>query len=932
MDTDIENPPSIAEATYKAVTEMSDPQSGHVEGISSPFFRGLPQVGSISRTHELVDGCKMVLQLARATAEVQRSFCSQAHNYLGNVSEAVFFKRAKYFLILPMSLFLKADPPKVPDLPFTPTGAWRRWMRSRLVLNNQNCWLWYSFLQAKRTAQPVSKALVHQTYLEHRETMLLPDPLPDVTFEKVKLLLGPFLDQIGRRIHKEYSGDQRHEFDFEPSNSACWEETRSGGGAREALRSLVPALKSYSFDKSGKRLYPQEFLRMDFYPIVIINGTVHYNKMVEVFVDPPSIRNEWIQTLSHKLIGYRIPSIRNCEIQAVLEPLKVRVISKGESLPYYYSKKLQHCIHTVLRGFPCFSLIGKTIELSDLTRCRDSGKEFWKFTNSDLLRHFSVDYSAATDGLSARLSHWILRKLVKDFPVSNQEVWLSVLAPHHCSYPDLRYEGKILSVEPVDQQNGQLMGSILSFPVLCLANLGLYLLVVDEKATKRVLDTVLVNGDDMYYYGPKGLWDDHVTLGKEFGLRMSPGKAYCHPRYANMNSAMFDMKNDRYIPFFNGGLYKGQHKVLARVGDGSNSTQTIASVFNEMIRGVPVRSACDVTSQWLNHHRTALNIELKGRNLFIHESLGGMGQDAPANFKVGVTDWQRNLASSLLVEGKKLVPRTDPVIDIPEITPDLPCWAPKVEHTEKFVWPKGHNGYLSRNQCLNSRLDYDLKIPEVSGLREPEVVELDEFDNLSYLLEAVLIDHKFHSLDAQEKALHNRFERFLDWQGEQDQLALRRLVRNSKEVLQGHSLDRDGPAHPVLYYGAMGRALVASDVAFGMWERGLLLPEFAFSAPIPDMDDPSRTMRSVPYLDFAPALREYQLLLAAADDRMDLHLSRLRRRIPYELGDGVRNCVPTLKTLSLSVIDVACHEPGDGVNYNLLWNGLQVKLGWTRVY
>ena len=151
----------------------------------------------------------------------------------------------------------------------------------------------------------------------------------------------------------------------------------------------------------------------------------------------------------------------------------------------------------------------------------------------------SIDYSAATDGLSARLSRSILLSIIRDFDPRMKAMYRAVLAPHTCKYPFPFNE----KVGDIDQQNGQLMGSILSFPILCLANLGLYLANIrdDPRRLRRKLQGVLVNGDDMLYVARESRWNSHVSLGERVGLKMSPGKAYRHPVYANANSACFHL-------------------------------------------------------------------------------------------------------------------------------------------------------------------------------------------------------------------------------------------------------------------------------------------------------------------------------------------------------------------------------------------------------
>ena len=41
--------------------------------------------------------------------------------------------------------------------------------------------------------------------------------------------------------------------------------------------------------------------------------------------------------------------VLRCQVSAVLEPLKVRLITKGESIPYYFARSMQKSMHTYLR-------------------------------------------------------------------------------------------------------------------------------------------------------------------------------------------------------------------------------------------------------------------------------------------------------------------------------------------------------------------------------------------------------------------------------------------------------------------------------------------------------------------------------------------------------------------------------------------------------
>ena len=300
-------------------------------------------------------------------------------------------------------------------------------------------------------------------------------------------------------------------------------------------------------------------------------------------------------------------------------------------------------------------------------------------TGTGQLEWFSIDYSAATDRLSARLSASILDFLVQGQDEAMQNVWRAVLAPHYCRYP-FPYP-----VEPVQQVNGQLMGSILSFPILCLANLGLYLETIkeDPRSLRDKLKGVLVNGDDMLYVAPTSLWNSHVSNGAKVGLSMSPGKAYHHPVYANANSACyhFDLRalklrdvtilrgarregglmtpvyeklrvfdkhssTPYYIPFLNAGLYFGQHKVLG--GDDVDGSSSFSSVINRLVQGALPGKGAEILAGYVKRHSKALDEECAGRNLFLPISLGGLGVQAPEGWKVKYTNQQLAYAQSII--------------------------------------------------------------------------------------------------------------------------------------------------------------------------------------------------------------------------------------------------------------------------------------------
>jgi len=475
--------------------------------------------------------------------------------------------------------------------------------------------------------------------------------------------------------HLEYFGDLDGDTRHAASTRACYEKPRSKGGQLGHLYDTY-------FGKEGGA--PTELwdarihlYRMSWRPQALVDGNVTNNVVIEHYRPEEEYSRKWRDGLHQDALFYR-GQVLKATIQVVLEPLKTRVISKGESVPYYLSKPLQKRLHSVLRRFPEFRLIGAPLQATDLMDIEQNRVE----GGEGAYEWFSIDYSAATDGLSARLSAAIMERLLRSQRSDLREIWMNVLAPHMCEYPPG------YPVPPVQQTNGQLMGSILSFPILCIANLGLYLYAIrdDPRSISQKCDGVLVNGDDMLYVARRSRWSTHVALGEKVGLRMSPGKAYHDRVYANANSACYHFRlreranpgldwseldptaeqftcglpptlpgptgTPKVIPFLNSGLYFGQNKVMNKVTDGvgydeERPQQSRVAVLEELLRGVrpgvPARLR-EIFAGYIKRHRGDIDTECGDRNLFISRGLGGMGLTPDPHLRFRITPAQRQEA------------------------------------------------------------------------------------------------------------------------------------------------------------------------------------------------------------------------------------------------------------------------------------------------
>lgn len=658
---------------HPMVLKSSSIRTKGESGLSLTTLKLGPDVVTIlQRTDALLRGLLLVLQHHDAKEGVLSVLSEQIHSYLDNAtSEQVWLKRCKHLLCYPLAKYLRNPLPPQPDTAFRPSGKLRSWMKARLnAFNNKNTHLWYSWFQAKRSTLPLSDDVVSDTYDTHLATLTKNDPvsflesedgskkcenkyLDDIFGDPVfQHVLSLIRTEITQEFNKNSSIIQNrcNPFDELPKTSACFEHTRGNGGQVESLRSEA------GLNERGTRqtVVSPEFDSMFYTPKVFTREGCSFNKTI---IKQTSYGfHEW-QNLKEKSSRLDTSQPLQCTIQAVLEPNKIRVISKGNSLPYYSCKRLQRIMHTSMRKMNCFALIGRPLMDSDIERIsrRSKPTDLW----------CSVDYSAATDGLSYSYSNRILQNLICNLEEHERELASRVLGLHELYYPDLLNSENKEPVHRGSQTNGQLMGSILSFPILCLANLGVYLrstikLRKNLKFKEQILclDDVLINGDDMVYAASQHIFDKNVIIGKSLGLEMSVGKAYFHKSYLNINSqsVICPLDTDRRITrinFLNTGLFFGLHKVQGKTEnkldvaqEHTKTKEGIVANINCLLSGSLPGKSCELLKKSLEFNREKIQQECKGktfrgsthiRNLFIKESLGGMGVCPPDGWKYKVT-------------------------------------------------------------------------------------------------------------------------------------------------------------------------------------------------------------------------------------------------------------------------------------------------------
>ena len=340
----------------------------------------------------------------------------------------------------------------------------------------------------------------------------------------------------------------------------------------------------------------------------------------------------------------------SAKVAYVTEPLKVRTLTKGESLPYHQAKVFQKELFSKLSVLTPFGLIGRTVEERDIDHLRSLAPPGFDFLASG-------DYSAATDGIRSYIQQEVMGSLLDLANVQGKrrEVYEKVLDLHTIEYP-CRF-----NLDDVEQRQGQLMGSPLSFPVLCIVNFltwvfsqggDHFMAQFDLFRTGRRgplstgefnLAPVLINGDDILFPTNQVSYQHWLDCLPVIGFDRSPGKNLVSNRFCTINTTLFRTpcgKPCEMIPYANVGLLTHGSKVNGKVSD----FVPFWDIHNKIKPGF--QNPNFFTQQFLKYYSSDIAKATSGGkfNLYIPRSAGGCGLDGKASF---ISPFQRRLATYL---------------------------------------------------------------------------------------------------------------------------------------------------------------------------------------------------------------------------------------------------------------------------------------------
>lgn len=578
-----------------------------------------------------------------------------------------FVKMAKYCTAWPMAKFLRNDLPKEPegfaDLGLKPLifkGKIYQILKNRLMgggkestlgyctkVNKKNLTLWCSYLYGiKRGCATVPDSFVESAYVDHWTTMQR-EPFSILKGKEFEEFEERFSQYADRFVCKFKGPSPRL---YEPSTSAGHLAPYVGGGQRKFIRDELKEnegfwkfVYSIGEDEDGDLVTEEMNFRLESNDLVAMKERGPGELLSFYGESAPTFKAAMEKYLDMK-DGFDFVEL-DASTYAIPEPLKVRMITKGEPFPYWICKFFQKGMWDYLRKYEMFLLIGEKLQLRHLRSMVDKadniGLKFDSFV--------SGDYSAATDKLNINFTKACFEAFLSRTNYSDdlQNLLRAVLYEHEIHYPEK------LGLPSVTQKNGQLMGSPLSFPILCMCNMICYHMSLETLLGRKVnfLDLpVLINGDDILFpSNPElyAIWRNNVAT---VGFELSVGKNYVHANVLTVNSECFvyhyGTKQFTKMKFLNCGLLTGQSKKGGSASD--RSDQTIDSIYNELIANSPNKLRSH--QRFLFYFKEIISKYTKAGNsylnLFIDRNLGGLGF-INDEVKVDFTKTQRLLAAYL---------------------------------------------------------------------------------------------------------------------------------------------------------------------------------------------------------------------------------------------------------------------------------------------
>lgn len=405
---------------------------------------------------------------------------------------------------------------------------------------------------------------------------------------------------------------------------------------------------------------------------------------------------------------------------ALKEALKVRVISKGPPITYYALKPLQKLLHGAMRKTKFFRYVGMPVSAESLYEIIGPLNDRQQYVSGDYkdatnnmhpllgsltvnaicdylnldsfdsnlrplmhkaltghqienpLRDFRVRYTLAEDKskfipeLKEIYKFYYKEDIHKDITDYDIELhyqpFKEKTSLNEFLYLSLNsflkdYEGGDSDEDLfATQLNGQLMGSPMSFIVLCIVN-GALIRAVDHLCTgrdKNLQDIpATFNGDDFVYKTTSRGYKCWQALTYFTGMEESVGKTFFSREFLNMNSREYLFLEDHFVevPFINLGLIYGFKRSQVQ-GKDEGIDYSMSQRITEALLTAPIFARRKLYDYFLNYNIESLrSVRLPW---FVPAQFGGLGLPVLL-FNGDIYNWEQLGFPSTLSEFKKKI-------------------------------------------------------------------------------------------------------------------------------------------------------------------------------------------------------------------------------------------------------------------------------------
>jgi hypothetical protein len=562
-------------------------------------------------------------------------------------------------------------------------------------------------------------------------------------------------EQIQRTVRELFEGvdfsvEEKLQGIFPSSKANYTAKAAEGGGVGVIMEAIAEFQKEggyiHIFDQDGKRILGDESrlpaeldaLRERSTPETGFEGDVEEREtdqkgLVIDYREFDDVLSAVYATLKQKAL--REPT--TVSLVGLFEPLKIRIISKGPPIHYHFMQSMRRKIFRTLRSFPQFAFIG---EVDTVEKC----EEVLGLTIKKGEVYVSGDYKAATNEIRKWGSEAAVDTLsnVLGLDAMERQIFFEGLTQHRIESGIPREGGAKEEAKP--QVAGQLMGSTISFVILCIINFAMcrWALEVAQGATIKAKDArLLINGDDCVFKGPQKVYDLWKKITAVAGLKESVGKTYVSDVFYTINSRMY-FRNVVPVPYheivtrggvptpvqrfhsiskaklFNFGIMQGLHEKFT-IGSMSTEERLVAfcAAVSQIERDGPPR-LLDESIRWMMVHHKKLLRESR-LPYTMPRWLGGLGlpllegsEHSALDLKIAraiILDWKRekpvNLSPAKMVDWKV---RTLATRQVKGYTRNFHSETdPSVIRMKKFVGRESINLLLTKGVTLATLVDYD---------------------------------------------------------------------------------------------------------------------------------------------------------------------------------------------------------------------------------